>query len=237
MRSRAVVPLLLAGALVGVSTGTKIWGVAVVLALVAWTLRREGVRHAALVLAGAVGGAVVVCLPFFVAAPGAMWRMVVLDQLGRHRVPGGLGGRLVDIAGLSELRGTVSTRALAALALAFLVAVVVLAARDPLGRLAALLLAVTVLVLLATPPWSVAYTGLAAPAVALLVGCAVSRLRRLATGRLRVVLPVAVVVGLVAYAVASLPSLTFGSRVPRPHPGARVRRRRPAASPPTTRSR
>lgn len=214
VRSRAVVPLLLAGALVGVSTGTKIWGVAVVVALVAWTLRREGVRHAALVLAGAVGGAVVVCLPFFVAAPGAMWRMVVLDQLGRHRVPGGLGGRLVDIAGLSELRGTVSTRALAAVALAFLVAVVVLAVRDPLGRLAALLLAVTVLVLLATPPWSVAYTGLAAPAVALLVGCAVSRLRGLATGRLRVVLPVAVVVGLVGYAVASLPSLTFGSAFP-----------------------
>ncbi len=212
-RSGPVLPLLAAGALLGVATGTKIWGVAVALALVAWSIRPMGLRRAALVLAGAAGGTVAVCLPFFLAAPGPMWRMVVLDQLGRRRVPVSLASRLVDVTGLSELRGTVSTSALTVLALTLLVVVLVLAGRDPLGRLAALLLVVTGAVLLATPPWSLAYTGLAAPPVALLVGCALTRLadlhrdaRTLAAG--------VVVAGLLAYGVASLPGLTFGDRFP-----------------------
>jgi alpha-1,2-mannosyltransferase len=213
LRSGPVGPLVAAGALVGFSTGTKIWGAAVVLALVAWSARRVGLRRASLVLAGAVGATVVVCLPFFLAAPGPMWRMVVEDQLGRRRVPGGLGGRLVDIAGLSELRGPVSTRVLAVVALVVLAVLLVLAVRGPVGRLAALLLVVTGAVLMSTPPWSVAYTGLAAPALALLVGSAVPRLDA-GSSRRRWVVALAVAAGLVAYAVASLPGLTFGSAFP-----------------------
>ena len=213
LRSGSVVPLLAAGALLGVATGTKIWGVAVVLAVVAWSVRRVGVRRAALVLVGAVGATVVVCLPFFLSAPGAMWRMVVLDQLGRRRVPGSLAGRLVDLAGLSGLRDMASTTILATLALVLLALVLVLAVRTPLGRLAALLLAVTTAVLLSTPPWSVAYTGLAAPAIALLVGCAVAPLTSL-RGQLRPLAAGTVVVALLAYGAASLPGLTFGSHFP-----------------------
>ncbi len=182
------------------------------LALVVWSVRRAGVRRAGLVLVGALGGAVAVCLPFFLAAPGPMWRMVVLDQLGRRRVAGGVTGRLVDVAGLSQFHGAVSTHALAVVALVVLAVVLVRALRDPLGRLGALLLVVTVAVLLSTPPWSVAYTGLAAPALALLVGSAAPR--RHATAR------VGVVVALLAYAVASLPGLTFGS----PFPGRSLER-------------
>ncbi|GAB2575469.1 glycosyltransferase 87 family protein [Microlunatus antarcticus] len=218
LRTGPVWPLLAAGALLGVSTGTKIWGVAVVLALVGWSVGRAGPRRAGLVLAGAVGGTVAVCLPFFVAAPGPMWRMVVADQLGRRRVPGGLAGRLVDITGLSELRGTVGTHLLAGVALVLLVAVLALALRDPLGRLGALLLAVTTAVLLSTPPWSVAYTGLAAPALALLVGAAAIRLRPV--GRAGVTGHAAALVVLVAYVAASLPGLTFGS----PFPGRSLER-------------
>lgn len=214
-RLGSVVPLLAAGALLGVSTGTKIWGVAVALALVGWAARRGGLRSGGLVLAGAVGGTVVVCLPFFVAAPRPMWRMVVLDQLGRQRVPVGLVGRLIDTAGLSELRSAVITTVLAALAVTFLAAVVAAAVRDPLGRLAALLLVVTTLVLLATPPWSVAYTGLAAPSLALLFGCSVARLHQAARRRRRRLLAAAaVVVALVGYATTSLPTLVFGSHFP-----------------------
>lgn len=212
LRTGPVAPLLAAGALVGVSTGTKIWGVAVVLALVVWVLRSAGPRRAGLVLAGAVGGTVVVCLPFFLAAPGPMWRMVVADQLGRRRVPGGLVRRLVDILGLSELHGRVGPYVLGGLALVLLAAVLVLAVREPVGRLGALLLVVTVTVLLSTPPWSVAYTGLAAPALALLVGAAVPRRRTVAR--------LAVGAGLLAYAAASLPGLTFGS----PFPGRSLER-------------
>ena len=218
LRAGPAAPLLLAGALLGVSTGTKIWGVAVVLALTARVARGAGPRRAALVLAGAVGGTVVVCLPFFAAAPGPMWRMVVLDQLGRRREPGGLTDRLVDISGLSGLRGEVSTHVLALVAAVVLAGVLVLALRDPLGRLAALLLATTSAVLLLTPPWSVAYTGLAAPAVALLVGAAAARAVALPR-RSRALVGSAMLAGLVAYAALWLPGTTFGT----PFPGRSLR--------------
>ncbi|SEP62532.1 hypothetical protein [Microlunatus flavus] len=212
-RTGPVWPLVAAGALVGVSTGTKIWGAAVVLTLVGWATARLGVRRAGLVLAGAVGTTVLVCLPFFVAAPGPMWRMVVLDQLGRRRVPGGLAQRVVDVAGWSGLHGIASTRVLAGAALVLGAAALVLAVRDPVGRLAALLLVVTTAVLLATPPWSVAYTGLAAPSVALVVGSAVARLGE--RGRpLRAAAGVLVVAAVLGCAAVSLPALHPGSRFP-----------------------
>jgi alpha-1,2-mannosyltransferase len=212
-RTGSVAPLLVAGALLGVSTGTKIWGVALVLTVVAWSVNQVGLRRAALVLAGAAGGTVGVCLPFFLQAPGPMWRMVVADQLGRRRVLGSSAGRLVDITGLTELRGTLSTTVLAVLAAVLLSVVLALAVSDRLGRLAALLLVVTSAVLLAAPPWSVAYTGLAAPAIALLFGCATARLTA-RPGRLRLAAALTVVAGLVAYGAASLPGLTFGSHFP-----------------------
>jgi hypothetical protein len=68
-------------------------------------------------------------------------------------------------------------------------------------------------VLLSTPPWSVAYTGLAAPALALLVGVAVRRVTETG-GRRRTVAVLAVVAALVGYAAVSLPALTFGSPFP-----------------------
>ncbi len=157
-RTGSTVPLLVAGALLGLAAGTKIWGVAVVAVLVVWVGRRLGVRRAVTVLAGAVGATVLMCLPFFLAAPGAMWRMVVLDQLGRRRVSETLAGRLVDIAGFSGLRDRFGTATLAVGALVALAAVLVLAVRVPLGRLAAALFVATTAVLLSTPPWSVAYT-------------------------------------------------------------------------------
>ncbi len=210
---RPVWPFLAAGALLGVATGTKIWGVVVVLAVVAWAVARVGARRAGLVLLGAAGAVTVVCLPFFLAAPGAMWRMVVLDQFGRPRVHGGVGGRVVDLAGLSGLHGTFSTRTLAAAAAVGLVTLLVLALNDPLGRLAGLLLVVTGTVLLLTPPWSLAYTGLAAPAVALLVGSAVTRVVR-PSARSRVGTAVVVGAVLLAYTASSLPALTFGTPFP-----------------------
>ena len=212
-RTRATLPLVVAGALLGFATGTKIWGAAVVVVVVVWAARRLGLRSALLVLAAAVGATVLMCLPFFVLAPGAMWRMVVLDQLGRRRVPETLAGRVVDVAGLSGLRGTISTSVLAAVALVALATVLVLAVRAPVGRLAAALFVVSVAVLLSSPPWSVAYTGLAAPSVALLFGSAAARVADL-PGRLRTVATLIIVAGLAAYGASSLPGLHLGSRFP-----------------------
>jgi alpha-1,2-mannosyltransferase len=212
-RRAATAGLVVAGALLGLSTATKIWGVVVVVVVVAWTWRRLGLRRAGLVLGGAVGVTVVVCLPFFAAAPATMWRMVVFDQIGRRRVSEPLTGRITDTLGLSVLRDHAGTGLLAAVGLVLLLAVVVLAVRDPLGRFAALLFAVTFALLMWTPPWSLQYTPLSAPAAALLVGAAVSVLLGLGA-RLR--RPVAVGVGvlLAAYAAVSLPGLPTGNHFP-----------------------
>lgn len=212
-RTSSTAPLVLAGALLGFSAGTKIWGVAVVAVLVGWAARRLGVRRAVVILAAAVATTVLMCLPFFVAAPSAMWRMVVLDQLGRRRVSETLAGRVVDLAGLSGLRDTFGTTTLAVVALLAVGAVLVLAVRVPLGRLAAALFVVTAGLLLSAPPWSVAYTSLAAPAIALMFGCATAGVAGL-PGRLRTVVPVLMMTGLAAYGAASLPGLHLGSHFP-----------------------
>jgi alpha-1,2-mannosyltransferase len=201
----------LAGVLLGVSAGVKIWGVVLAVALVGWVLRVAGIRRAAAVLGGSALGATVVCLPFFLTAPATMWRLVVLDQLGRRSAADSLTARLVGISGLSEIHIRHQTLLLAVVAVMVLTASV-LAAHESLGRLALLLVVVTVVLLLVAPSWSLHYTGLAAPPAALLVGCAVAgagrRLKRLSYRRVAAGLAVA---GLVAYSAASLPGLTFGT--------------------------
>ena len=62
---------LVAGALLGVSAGVKIWGVVVMVAVLGWTSITYGARRGLLLLAGAGLGATIVCLPFFAAAPGS----------------------------------------------------------------------------------------------------------------------------------------------------------------------
>ena len=209
--------LLVAGALLGISTATKIWGAVVVVVLVAWTVRRLGLRRGAVLLGGAAATTAVICLPFFLAAPATMWRMVVFDQIGRRRVSEPLTGRVTDTLGLSGLRDHVGTDVLAAVGLVILLAVVALALRDPLGRFAAVLFAVTFGLLMWTPPWSLQYAPLSAPAAALLVGAATAVLLGLAGARRRVV-GAGVGVLLVAYAAVSLPGLPSGN----PFPGEKL---------------
>lgn len=204
---------VLAGLLVGVATGTKIWGVVIVLALVGWAVASAGVGRAARLLGGAVLGATLICLPFFLTSPATMWRMIVVDQLGRREVPVSLGLRLLGISGLSQIEMQVRHDGLL-LILGLLAAVViaVLAVRQPLGRLAAVLVMVTCTLLVLIPSWSLHYTGLAAPAIALLVGSAVASIDQLlGSVRTRLVLAGVVVVALVGYSLLSLPTLTFGS--------------------------
>jgi alpha-1,2-mannosyltransferase len=146
--------VLLAGALLGVSASIKIWDVVVVVAVLGWTWITLGARRGLLLLAGAGVGATVVCLPFFAAAPESMWRMAVVDQLGRPRSRSGIGQRLTDMVGLTTLdAGLVAV----ALALAVAVAGCVLAVRSRQGRLAVVVLLTSSALLLSTPPWFVHY--------------------------------------------------------------------------------
>jgi alpha-1,2-mannosyltransferase len=205
---------LVAGLLLGVATGTKVWGAVLALTLLAWTCASAGWRRGLLLLAGGVAGAVAVCLPFFLAAPATMWRMVVLDQLGRPRVEAGTAQRISDIGGLSEVDGRVDDPLLlATLCVLVGVAAVVLAVRTPLGRLALLLFAVATGLLLISPSWSPRYAGLAGPPAALLFGSAVAVLHQRLSRRRGVA---AAVVGLtlLGYAVASAPGLRVGQPLP-----------------------
>ena len=72
-----------AGVPLGVAAGIKIWGIVVIIAVVAYVWATKRGRAALLVALGAAVGGSAVCLPFFVSAPSNMWRMVVLDQIGR----------------------------------------------------------------------------------------------------------------------------------------------------------
>jgi hypothetical protein len=203
-------PFVLAGLVLGASSGVKIWGVALALALAGWAAWTVGIRRAAAVLGGSVLGATVVCLPFFVAAPATMWRMVVLDQLGRRWTHDSMSTRLLGISGLNEVhvRHPTWLLLLAGVAAAGLL---LLAVKHDIGRLALMLGTVTVAILLLTPSWSMHYAGLAAPALALLVGSAVASAIDRATRPIHHLLarglPLA---GLVAYSAALLPGLTFG---------------------------
>ncbi|MBA8795004.1 hypothetical protein FHX74_002632 [Friedmanniella endophytica] len=190
---------LLAGVCLGICTAVKIWGVLFVLVLVgslvlrARAARGAGAdpgagRHAGAwcLLGAAVGGAA--CgLPFLLAAPAAMWRMVVSDQLGRPADRGqpferlgvslGMPARLVDGPSAGWLVGGAGLVALV---------VLVLAARDPRYRVAPVLAAVFGVLLVAAPSFYPHYAGVLGVPLAVSLGAALGVLRpRPGTGRRR----------------------------------------------------
>ncbi len=205
--------VLLVGALLGVSSGIKIWGVVVVAAVGLWCLLTVGVKRAVLYALGALAGVSAVCLPFFVAAPGPMYRMVVLDQLVRTPSKASSAQRVADIAGVSGWSLPHST---SLLVVAGVLAVVIcaLALRVRAGRLGVVVLLATGAMLLVTPSWFLHYAGLTAAPAAVVVGSAAGALVGLARWRaLRAVVVVAAAAGLTAYAGPAL-STTFGKAFP-----------------------
>ena len=78
---------LIAGALLGLAMTIKIWGALTLLIVLGWLLllRRYGVALRVLIASAAT--TTVICLPFFVAAPAAMWNQVVRNQLFRGTAP------------------------------------------------------------------------------------------------------------------------------------------------------
>ena len=77
--------LLLAGALLGLSAASKIWGIVPLVVIAVFVAVALGVRWGLVIAGSAAVVTMLVCLPFFLNAPGPMWQMVVLDQLGRSQ--------------------------------------------------------------------------------------------------------------------------------------------------------
>ncbi len=203
-----------AGAGLGVSTSIKIWGAAAVLIVLAWAWATGGRRRAGAMMAGAAAAATLICLPFFIAAPRSMMRMVVQDQLGRPAQHTSLVTRLTQIVGLPG-HPTSVTGLLAVVLLAFGI-LAAAAALKPRARLAvALVVGLTVLLSL-TPSWFLHYAALIAGPAAVTVGYGAAQLiarARRANPILGVVAAVALGVAVSGYAVP-VTSARFGESFP-----------------------
>ena len=217
LRARPWWLVSLGGALLGVAAGVKIWGALVVVVVVAFVAISAGARRGLQVLAGAAVGTAVVCLPFFVRAPGAMARMVVHDQLGRPSSAAGLGTRLATIVG----QGTRSTAAFHPVVLGLGLVLVVVAAGAvlvPRARLAFVVLLASFGLLLATPSWFLHYASLVSGPAAVAVGAGLGYLVDRARARGPVVGRAVTGAGLVVLAlygvpaVRSTPGVVFPSR-------------------------
>ena len=164
---------LAAGFLIGLSPVLKIWGVVAVLVLVIAVRVRRGRRPAMTMLVGAVATCTAACLPFFLAAPGEMWRMIVVAQVGRRRVSDALPSRLNNVLGTREWvppgQGPYWSAWLVAMSTVVILATVICLVRVELRVAAALLITHGILVLVA-PMWFAHYAGLTAAPIALVIG-------------------------------------------------------------------
>lgn len=165
---------LVAGLLLGLSPVLKIWGVVVVLVVVAAIWLRRGRRPALLTLGGAIATAVACCLPFFLAAPGEMWRMVVVAQLGRRRTSVAIAERLNDVLGVALwAKGQPTWLPGTTVVLVVVVTALVICLIRAELRVIGALLVVTGAIVLSTPMWFLHYAGLTAAPIALAIGGAV----------------------------------------------------------------
>lgn len=71
------------GAVLGIAVTIKAWAIVDIAVVGAFLVARHGRKAAAAWIGGAAATATVICLPFFIAAPSAMWNQVVSSQLSR----------------------------------------------------------------------------------------------------------------------------------------------------------
>jgi alpha-1,2-mannosyltransferase len=220
----------LAGAALGVATAVKVWGVVPLVVVLVWELVLRRPRAAARVALGAGCAVTVVCLPFFLSAPDAMYRMVVLDQLERGEVNGGVLDRLWGILGVSRFpRGARPPGWLLVAAVAVVCALVVAGTLIDRAWLLTALLAAVGTVLLQAPAFFDHYAALAAAPLLILAGAGSAALATLGVQHARVRSPIlgGGRVAVVALAITVAPVTVFacviaGLQRGNDFPGARL---------------
>ena len=171
---------LAAGALLGLATTIKIWGVLTLVIVLGWLLLLRRFRAALQVMIASAASVTVICSPFFIAAPTAMWNEVVRDQLFRRRRLGITNfDRLGEIVGLGITERSLPAAVIMA-AVTALLGAAALAWTYREAQLAVLLMIGLGAFLLITPVWLVHFAGLTAAPVAITVGAAIGRLTALA---------------------------------------------------------
>ncbi|WP_182558520.1 hypothetical protein [Microlunatus kandeliicorticis] len=210
---------LAVGAVLAWSPAFKIWGV-VPLALVGgWLAISRGRRAAGWYAAGAGLGSVVLLGPFFVAAPTAMARLVVADQLGRSSAHWQLVSRVAALTGVGDVHAGALSTVVAGLAAVGWATLVLVALLDSRGRLFAVLHLGMGALLLATPVWFTHYAGFVAATAALVAGSAARTLAELVRSRLAASAPTRRLLGgaalaLVALTAVPLAGVRFGTAFP-----------------------
>ncbi|WP_446666914.1 glycosyltransferase 87 family protein [Flexivirga sp. B27] len=172
----------LAGAVIGLPLAVKVWWIVPIVLILAWHgWCRHSVRAAGRALLGAAVSVSVVCLPFFLADPSAMWHSVVTGQLGRPRTAS-LVDRLAGMSAVPELSKHLSAHQLFLCAVVFVVffaAVVAFAWRGAhRARFLTLVMLAQFVVLMAAPSWFEYYSDYLAVGIAVTVGAAAVAVRR-----------------------------------------------------------
>ena len=201
------------GAVLGITVAIKIWGVVTVVIVLGWLLLIRRFRAALQVAIGCAAMAGLICLPFFAAAPMAMWHQLVRDQIVRHASGGvTLLGRLDEIVGLGIAgRPHASVTAIAVIALLCCAG---LAWTNREARLPVVLLLGQGAFLLVTPIWFRHYAGFTAGPIALVIGAAIGRLIALLRPKpARVAITIAVAGAVLVYA-SGWSDIHFGRRFP-----------------------
>ena len=168
------------GLALGAAASVKIWYAVPLVVVLGWHLvERRPKRDALLAAGGAVAALVVINAAFFISAPGAMWRMVISEQVGRPQDANSTMTRLSDLTGVSRLLPHLQHPALWGL-LAVIAAVFgcasALAWTVTKARLPVALAAVQLAVLLVAPSWFGFYADYLAPALALTIASAAGAL-------------------------------------------------------------
>ena len=189
-----------AGALLGLTVTIKVWGVITVLIVLGWLLLLRRYGAALRVMIGAAAAATVICLPFFAAAPTAMWNQIVRDQLARRGgddvTPLGRLDVMVGLGIIGRPHMPVTVVAVVALLICAL-----LAWRYGEARLAVLLMLGQGAFLLSTPTWFPHFAGFTAAPIALTAGAAIGRVTALArSGPARIAISAIAAIALLAYA-------------------------------------
>lgn len=160
---------VLVGVLLGYATTVKIWGLVPLLVVCLCAVAAWGLRRGPVVAASGAVTITVVCLPFFLAAPSQMWRMVVLDQVGRDQETS-YRTRASQIATMGQLdEGWVGVIVAAVAAIGFGLCSVI-AWRVKTYRVVVPLLAATAALLMVSPIFFPHYLGNVAVPLALLIG-------------------------------------------------------------------
>jgi hypothetical protein len=183
LHRREAVPYqeFLAGAALGAATAVKIWGVVPLVVVLTWEFARRRPMAAVRLSAGAAAAVTVLCLPFFLTAPGRMFRMIVVDQLQRGEANAGLERRLSGILGAARFGGGarppnwLMIGAVVVLCALVLVGIVL----DRAWLVAALLSAIVAL-LLTAPSYFGHYPAFAAAPLLVLVGAGAAAVATLA---------------------------------------------------------